>query len=90
MVQAISLREEVLDRTSGRDKRGARGFVDGLELRRLARSTRAFVPHTVGTTLDRHVGCVVGQIEKRPRRRDGEPAGGVEAEKVRLAFGYSD
>ena len=57
-------------------------FVSRLKRRALARSTRTLVAQALATMLERHVGRVVRQIEKRPRRRDRQPASGIETEKV--------
>ena len=53
MVQAVPLREEVLDRTDGRGERGAYRFVRRLELRVLAAATRTLVMQAIAPSLER-------------------------------------
>ena len=82
MVQAVSLRKEVFDRTNGRGERRTDRFIAGAELRRPSGLTRTLIVQAVTATLDAHRGSVIGQIEDCPRRRDRQRAGSIKAEKV--------
>ena len=82
VVQAVSLCEEVLNGTGGRNKRGAGGSINSRELRRLSPSTGTLVSKPVRTTFERHVSRIVGQIEPRPCGDHSQPASGVQTEEV--------
>jgi hypothetical protein len=62
VIEAVALREEVLERTLGRGERVTRGSVHRVECR-MSRSSCTPIVHGGITTVDAHDRGMVGQVE---------------------------
>src|SRR4029453_15364530 len=84
-VQAVPLREEILERAGPWLVRAAIRLVRTDELRGLSEPAAAVV-NGFGASRAAHFRPVIGKVQPQPRHPHREPAGGVEAEEQNAGF----